>query len=38
LEEKFEKWMESDPEARVSELKSFFRQQMRVTVFLKTKE
>lgn len=38
LEEKFEKWMESNPDVRVSELKSFFRQQMRVTVFLKTKE
>jgi ElaB/YqjD/DUF883 family membrane-anchored ribosome-binding protein len=38
LEKKFEKWMESEPDARISELKSFFRQQMRVTVFLKTKE
>ncbi|MCF7835408.1 hypothetical protein K9M48_05200 [Candidatus Gracilibacteria bacterium] len=38
LEEKFSAWIDSDPQARISELKAFFRQQMRVTVFLKTKE
>ncbi len=37
-EEKAAAWMENSPDERIKEIKLFFREQMRVTTFLKTKE